>query len=373
MQETTGNAPAGLEVHAGTGDVVGLPDDGGAAALAAMSEIVAHATASEEPYSPVGWTKCGDCGFHEVCWRKAEEDRDVALVSGVDQNLAVALRQIGVNTIEDLLGRFTEPQLAAFRRPWGNGTQKVGKRAGSILLMAEAMATGKEIRIAPPNLPDHANWIMFDLEGMPPQLDETDKIYLWGMQVFGRKPGPYLGATAGFGPEGDREGWTRFLENAKAIFAEYGDIPFVHWHHYERVHLDEYVTRFGDPEGHRGTSPSQPAGPPARHAGVGRSAAVQLQPEGRREVRRLQADAGGVRRRLVDGKVHRGHRASGRGPTRRPDGPDPDLQRGGPEGDMGGVAVAEGEVRWHPFTGTAEKPLFAGVSNVFSARADRLP
>jgi predicted RecB family nuclease len=249
VRETTGNAPADLEVHAGMGEVVGLPDDGGAAALSALEEIVAHATAGEEPYSAVGWSKCGGCGFHDVCWRKAEEGRDVALVSGVDQNLAVALRQSGVNTIEDLLARFTETQLAAFRRPWGNGTQKVGKRAGSVLLMAEAMATGREIRIAPPNLPDCSNWIMFDLEGMPPQLDETDKIYLWGMQACGQQPGPYLGATAGFGPDGDREGWTRFLENARAVFAEYGDVPFVHWHHYERVHLDEYVTRFGDPEG----------------------------------------------------------------------------------------------------------------------------
>ncbi len=25
--------------------------------------------------------------------------------------------------------------------------------------------------------------------------------------------------------------------------------PFVHWHHYERVHLDMYIDRFGDPKG----------------------------------------------------------------------------------------------------------------------------
>jgi hypothetical protein len=33
------------------------------------------------------------------------------------------------------------------------------------------------------------NYVMFDLEGMPPQLDELEKIYLWGMQVFGERPG----------------------------------------------------------------------------------------------------------------------------------------------------------------------------------------
>jgi predicted RecB family nuclease len=88
-----------------------------------------------------------------------------------------------------------------------------------------------------------------DLEGMPPNLDELEKIYLWGMQVYGRRPGEFVGVTAGFGPDGDREGWSRFLEAAARIFAGYGDIPFVHWHHYEKTHVSQYVNRYGDPEG----------------------------------------------------------------------------------------------------------------------------
>ena len=245
VQQVTGHAPAGLQVHAGTGDLVDLPFDGGATAMAAIEEIVAIRK-GDNPYSPVGWSKCGGCGYHDTCWKQAEETSDVALVSGVDQNLAIALREVGVNTIADLLKKFTEPQLAAFQKQVGSRMQKVGKRAGSILLMAKAMATGKEIMIAPPRLPDHQNWVMFDLEGMPPQLDETGNIYLWGMQVFGKQPGPYLGVTSGFGVDGDRQGWNKFLDAAEAIFNEHKDIPFVHWHHYERVHLDEYVQRFGD-------------------------------------------------------------------------------------------------------------------------------
>ena len=90
---------------------------------------------------------------------------------------------------------------------------------------------------------------MFDLEGLPPQLDELDKIYLWGMQAFGGRPGPYLASVATFGEDGEKQGWEGFLANAKATFYEHGDLPFVHWHHYERVWLDKYVQRFGDPEG----------------------------------------------------------------------------------------------------------------------------
>jgi len=91
--------------------------------------------------------------------------------------------------------------------------------------------------------------VMFDLEGMPPNLDDLEKVYLWGMQVYGKHPSTFMGVTSGFGIDGDREGWNDFLDASNAIFANYGDIPFVHWHHYERTHIDMYVKRFGDPHG----------------------------------------------------------------------------------------------------------------------------
>ena len=30
---------------------------------------------------------------------------------------------------------------------------------------------------------------------------------------------------------------------------DYGDIPFVHWHQYERIHIEQYLDRFGDRDG----------------------------------------------------------------------------------------------------------------------------
>jgi predicted RecB family nuclease len=90
---------------------------------------------------------------------------------------------------------------------------------------------------------------MFDLEGMPPHLDELDKIYLWGAQVFGENPSEFKVALSGFGADGDREGWIGFLENAKQIFEAYGDIPWVHWAPYEDTYLGRYIDRYGDPDG----------------------------------------------------------------------------------------------------------------------------
>jgi predicted RecB family nuclease len=187
--------------------------------------------------------------FHGYCWPKAEQARDVALVHGVDQGLAFALKDLGIHTINDLRNHYQEDTLAELKRPWGKDMRKVGKRAASILLMAKAMSENKEFLIQRPSIPEHSNYVMFDLEGLPPQLDELEKIYLWGMQVFGEDPTDFLLAVAGFGEDGDRKGWNIFLENAKNVFDQYGDIPFVHWHHYERVKIDLYLERYGDQDG----------------------------------------------------------------------------------------------------------------------------
>jgi predicted RecB family nuclease len=148
-----------------------------------------------------------------------------------------------------LAERFNTQRLGELKRPWGDREQKVGKKAEKILMYAEVLVSGKERVLGPAAIPVHDNYVMFDLEGMPPHLDELEKIYLWGVQVFGKRPGPFTGVTAGFGPDGDREGWAEFLAAAAGIFAEYGDIPFVHWHHYEKTHVSQYVSKYGDPDG----------------------------------------------------------------------------------------------------------------------------
>ena len=93
------------------------------------------------------------------------------------------------------------------------------------------------------------NYVIFDLEGVPPQLDELDKVYLWGTQVFGAHAAEDQGAVAGFGPAGDRRGWEECLEQSGAIFEAYGDIPFIHWHHYETTKRRAYMDRHGDVSG----------------------------------------------------------------------------------------------------------------------------
>jgi len=248
-EQSFGRPPVRLEVHNGLGEIVPLPYDGGAAALEFLKEVLSYKTLDQAPYSPVGWSKCMGCGFSDICWMKAKGNNDVAMVVGVDQGMALAFRQDGIETIPQFLKHFTVKELEGYERPWGLKTQRVGKKASDILRMARALHTGKEELIRPPEVPKRPNYVMFDLEGLPPQMDELGKIYLWGMQVFGDRPGPFLPALAGFGQEGDQQGWVDFLAGAEKIFRDNGDIPFIHWHHYEKTHLTAYVKRYGDRDG----------------------------------------------------------------------------------------------------------------------------
>jgi predicted RecB family nuclease len=250
FEQTVGKPAKRLQVHAGGGDIMEVPYDGGTAALAELAHILTLKLLGAEPYEPLGWTKCsGGCGYYDRCWQRAGERQDVSLVMDVDQGLARALNDIGITSAHQLLARFDAKRLSEVKRPWGKGEQRVGKKAEKILMYADVLCSEKERTLVTPAVPVHDNYVMFDLEGMPPHLDELEKIYLWGMQVYGKQPSAFMGVTAGFGMDGDREGWEGFLTAAKKVLDEYGDAPFVHWHHYERVHIEQYVDRFGDRDG----------------------------------------------------------------------------------------------------------------------------
>ena len=223
----------------GDGSIELIDYGGEATAISYFQELLEIFFLPEEPYSPVGWSKCGSCGYNDLCMSRAYESHSVALLPDIDQGLARQLKDLGILTIKDLMARYNETSLAGLKRPWGAGEQKVGKRATGILLQAKAMLENKEIVLKKPDIPVSKNYVMFDLEGLPPQLDELDKIYLWGTQVFGEKPSDFRYSLAEMGTGGDKKGWEDFLKIAGKIFDEYGDIPFMHWANYEKTKVRE--------------------------------------------------------------------------------------------------------------------------------------
>ncbi|MGH2713888.1 MAG: TM0106 family RecB-like putative nuclease [Thermoleophilaceae bacterium] len=223
-----------------------MPYDGGTKALALVTDIACWSSLEAEPYQPLSWSGCGPCPFQTRCWTAAEVRKDPSLVLDVDKGLARALHDQGIFNWDDLLAGFDSATLSEFRRPYGSRMQRVGKKAERILLSARALAENGAIWLSAPEIPPGPDWVMFDLEGFPPQLHDDQQVFLWGMQVFGEHPGEYIGALPDVGADGDRIGWERFLTAAEALLDRYGDISFVHWDRYERDRLGKYIARFGD-------------------------------------------------------------------------------------------------------------------------------
>ncbi len=248
-ESTFGEPPVAIQAHNGAGEIMDIPYEGGERALEALERIVRLRLTEDEPRETVGWGKCSGCGFFGRCWPRAVERRSVGLLPWIGTGLSGELERRGVESIDQLLDRYDAESLADVERPWGKRMKNVGEGAGRILTGARALAEGRPIVLRPPAIPEHASYVMFDLEGLPPQLDELEKIYLWGLQVFGERGGAFRAATAGFGREGDREGWEAFLGAAAAILGDHGDIPFVHWASYEPTKIKLYADRYGDRDG----------------------------------------------------------------------------------------------------------------------------
>jgi len=248
-EQTFGEPPVSLQVHTGDDQIHHVDYGGGGDALAMFERILVARISDEAPQEHVGVTKCSNCSFKSHCWPLAEERLDIGLLPAVDQGLLTELHSRGIGTLPLLLEEFDAESLATLERPWRNGMSPVGERAGRILLNARAIVEGQPILIAPPAIPEHDTYVMFDLEGVQPSLDELEKIYIWGMQPFGGRAGPFRAGTAGFGRLGDREGWEDFLHKADELFGELGDVPFVHWAAYEKTKIDLYLERYGDRDG----------------------------------------------------------------------------------------------------------------------------
>jgi predicted RecB family nuclease len=250
-EQTFGEQPVALQVHSGRGEIIDVEYRGGGDALAAFERILEYRLMDEEPPDEhVGVSKCGGCGFRRRCWPRAQERLDVGLIPFADRMLIDELHRQGTHSIPELMERFDTKSLTEFERPdWSGEMRPVGDRAERLLLNAQALAENRPILIKEPEIPEHDTYVMFDLEGMPETVDGPEKIYIWGLQAFGKGGGEFRAGVAGFGGTGDRDGWEAFLREAGAIFTEHGDVPFVHWASYERTKVNLYLARYGDRDG----------------------------------------------------------------------------------------------------------------------------
>jgi predicted RecB family nuclease len=244
-----GQTPVSIDVFSGLNDLISITFTGGDNALSDLKQICDIATNGLKDYEPVGWSKCSDCAYVKYCWDTAILNKDPAILPGVDKGLARELSKLGVKTYEDLLNNFTEESLSDVKRQFGSNYRKVGNAASSILNHAHAFQQNKTIQLIKPEIPISDNYVMFDVEGLPPQLDGPETVYLWGLMLYNSKTAELFQPVADFGPTGDKNGWDNFLKSVQVIFDKYGDIPFVHWSSYEKTKVKLYTERYGDNNG----------------------------------------------------------------------------------------------------------------------------
>ncbi len=240
----TGVPPAALEVHNGAGGIVRIDYRGAFAVLDLLREHRRLRAADPGAYEPVGLTKCGGCGYEERCAAEARAARDVSLLPSVDQKKARALHARGITSIDRIPAAID----GADHRDmfWqGRKSPRVTDTAARLRRFAEAFLAGQPVVIERPDLPDPARCVFLDLEGLPPYLDELEKIYLWGIKDYRGDAPRFSPALADFGPEGDRAGWERFLTIAAGLLSEIPDLKFIHWGSYEKTAIERYRNLYG--------------------------------------------------------------------------------------------------------------------------------
>jgi uncharacterized protein len=250
-ERATGRPPRGLEVHTGTGEIVPVEYEGEAPILEALADLRRKRLAPEDLYEPVGWSKCKDCGYRSRCWTAAEAARDPSLLPDLTQAFARKLRACGVTSLDRLRSAVEEPETrglfyvpATKKRP-----ETLRDTAGKILRNLEAFETGSVLRRQPVLVPDPSSCVAIDLESLPAFLHESEKVYLWGLKDLRSTPSQHLAIEAGFGPDGDREGWMAFLEAADRLLQASPRPTFIHWGNFEQTGIGRYAERFGDPDG----------------------------------------------------------------------------------------------------------------------------
>ena len=152
FEKVTGKKPAGLEAYLGDGTKQAIFSNDGEV-ISLLSLIKHMELLKTEPYTPVGWSKCGKCPFNYLCWAKAMKNNDVATLPDVNQDTAIELRDIGIENIDQLLDENNKVAL--------KGLKKFQKKqsADRIIMSAHARRENKSIWLYNPVLPENENYV----------------------------------------------------------------------------------------------------------------------------------------------------------------------------------------------------------------------
>lgn len=184
---------------------------------------------------------CADWPWQTYCNEEAIRMKDISLVGGVGPSYKEKLVASGFRTIEDLanarLNRLTQ-------------IEHIGaKTAEKFRRNAQALATGKHIKIGDVSFPKKKTEMFLDLEGTGQQLGDEELIamdYLIGVLVRKNGKEEYIPFLAK-GLDKEKQMLIEFLK----WLGKQEDYIIYHWHHYESTHLKGLCERYGADEGIR--------------------------------------------------------------------------------------------------------------------------
>jgi predicted RecB family nuclease len=248
LEATTDLRPARAEVLMGDGALAAVEitrvDD-------LVGRLATIKSATSEPDEAVGWSKCNTCGFFDYCWTTAVSAHDPAVVPEITQSLRHTLRSQGVTRYDDLVDMPIQA-LADLRIPWGEKERRVGdKTAQKVLRQVRVLMSGNLEILSASETPPTGPAVYFDIESNPWDIGMETRVYLWGL-LLDRGDGSalqYWGAIAPAGPDGDAAAWHAFLTKSSDLIEEFGDLPFIHYSHYEKTWVNQYVERWREREG----------------------------------------------------------------------------------------------------------------------------
>ena len=210
---------------------------------------------TEEPFDPVGWSKCNVCSFFAYCWNLAWESRDVSTIPGIEQGMSRAIHAANLMSWDNIC-RAGIHILSEISFQRGKQTQRIGPTRGEkIMRQAKCLVENRHELIAPLVLPNGYNSgdrpvVIFDIENNIFEIGLAVSVYLWGLMVVEQDDVmDQMLVVAPLCDRGDSEGWHSFLGTMSNIFTQHGDIPLVHYSSHERTWVGNYVKRYGDVDG----------------------------------------------------------------------------------------------------------------------------
>jgi len=248
LRDAAGLPVARCEVLLGNGDLLPVPP---VDVTGLVSRLGGIKSAPEEPDEAVGWSKCNTCGFCDHCWNDAVKAHDPAVVPGIEQGLRNALVGAGIARYEGMQ-KMGVRGLAGLRFQQKTRERQVGeKTAEKVLRQVRVLVSGKMEVLVPPDEPPVGLVAYFDIESNPWDVGMETRVYLWGLLLdrSNGSPPEYWGTVARAGAEGDAAAWQAFLTRCGHLIEEFGDVPYVHYSHYEKTWITQYIQRWGDHDG----------------------------------------------------------------------------------------------------------------------------